>query len=315
MGLIDQVYEIKKGDAESYRRVLKNLQKEQIDHLFAPHESWRSVFFCRKITAAQKISFQKFARSLFFDRLIKKAIDLPDSLRQLSLLTPFDQDLAAKLKDYEKNGRPYTLSPEGHLSAPPGWASMNGQEKLLQDSKTYEALLHRLSLADKNFQRSILIFPGSVWATKRWTEEGFIQAGQDLQKKGYPIVIMGGPGEEALCKSIAQQIPQAIDLSGRTSLYESALLISHAALVIGNDSASSHLASVAGTPLLAVFGPTILEFGYRPWSAQAFILQDNELRCRPCGKHGHQKCPLGTHACMKNIAAREVVKKAELILR
>jgi len=71
-----------------------------------------------------------------------------------------------------------------------------------------------------------------------------------------------------------------------------------------------HLGSTAGTPTVSIFGPTILEFGYRPWNARAEIVQI-DLSCRPCGKHGAKKCPLGTHACMKGISSRVVITAAD----
>ncbi|MNL44308.1 Lipopolysaccharide core heptosyltransferase RfaQ [compost metagenome] len=125
---------------------------------------------------------------------------------------------------------------------------------------------------------------------------------------------MGGPGEEALAEDVASQIPGVRSLAGKTQIFESAQLIVRAALVVGNDSASTHLAAVCETPLIAIFGPTILKFGYRPWSAQSYVVEIPGLPCRPCGKHGPQKCPIGTHECMKGIAASEVVKTARTIL-
>jgi heptosyltransferase-2 len=59
----------------------------------------------------------------------------------------------------------------------------------------------------------------------------------------------------------------------------------------------------------------VIEFGYRPWQNQTFIMQDSGLACRPCGPHGHRQCPLGTHACMKNITAEKVFQLAQGILQ
>lgn len=126
---------------------------------------------------------------------------------------------------------------------------------------------------------------------------------------------MGGPGEEALAEEVAREIPRSVSVAGKTSILESAQLIARARLVVGNDSASTHLAAMCETPLIAVFGPTVLRFGFRPWSAQTYIAQKENLPCRPCGKHGHQVCPIKTHVCMRHLPAEQVLQTAETILR
>lgn len=314
-GLVDEIFEIKKGDRASYAKVLTQLRDHKIDHLISPHESWRTVFFCRQIRAKKKITYKKFFKSFFFDDLIERDYRLPDSLRQVSLLSNEDLDLKQKLAHYVQNGLPYQVQEQGLLTAPPDWSSMALREQFISDGKALSQIQQRCGLNELNLKKSVLIFPGSVWATKRWTESGFIEVGKALQAQGHPILVMGGPGEEELSARVAAQIPQAIFMAGKTSIYESALLIAQAALVIGNDSAASHMASMCETPLIALFGPTIIEFGYRPWSAQTYLLETRGLPCRPCGKHGHKVCPIGTHECMKKISASAVIKRAELILR
>ena len=55
-----------------------------------------------------------------------------------------------------------------------------------------------------------------------------------------------------------------IDATGRLTLLASAELIGRAALLVTNDSAPLHLASAMNTPTIAVFGPTVPEFGFGP---------------------------------------------------
>jgi heptosyltransferase-2 len=126
---------------------------------------------------------------------------------------------------------------------------------------------------------------------------------------------MGGPGEEELCEKIGQQIPGALNLAGRTSLLETTTVLSGAKLVVTNDSGGQHLAALSGVPTVAVFGPTVPEFGFIPWNKQAQVVENKTLACRPCGKHGHQICPIGTHICMTSITADQVVEKALLVLK
>lgn len=313
--LVDQVFEVEKGKSESYSKIVEHLRYSQVDNLISPHESLRTAFFCSQIKAQHKIAFQKAWNFVVFSKRTQRDVQLPDAMRQLSLLAPEDEQLARDLVQYSSQERPYAPQEQGHLSAPPKWASMSLRHQVLELSGIYESLKSRFPLKGFDEGKAILLFPGSVWATKRWTEEGFINTGKALKARGFEIYVMGGPGEEALAEQVAGQIPGAVSLAGKTKIIESAQLIARSALVIGNDSASTHLAAVCEVPLIAVFGPTILEFGYRPWSAESYVVQREGLKCRPCGKHGHKVCPIGTHECMKSISAEEVLRTAGFILR
>lgn len=313
--LADQVFEVEKGHSESYKKVLEHLKFADIDHLISPHESLRTVFFCAQIKAKHKVTYKKSWNFVVFSKRSKKNPALPDALRQLSLLSSEDPQLEQDIARYAANEKPYISNESGRLPEPPAWASMSLRHQILERTDVWNSLKSKFDLTGFEEGKAILLFPGSVWATKRWTEEGFVNSGKALAAKGFKIYVMGGPGEEALAESVAQQIPGSLSLAGKTKIFESAQLIARALLVIGNDSASTHLAAVCETPLIAVFGPTILEFGYRPWSAQSFVVQKEGLKCRPCGKHGHRVCPIGTHECMKDIPAEDVLKTAGFILR
>ena len=314
-GLIDELYEVQKGNSASYAEALQKIKSHQVDHLISPHESLRTVIFCSKIPARKKISFYKFWNFPFFQVRQVKPQAVPDSLRQISLLEFQDPKIKSQIQDYIQAVNPFQPDEQGHLPAPPSWASMSLRTRVIKDEKVFADLKEKFSLGFYSSKKVVLIFPGSVWATKRWTAEGFMAAGQALQKQGHQVIVMGGPGEEELAEKVAKGIPGSFSLAGKTSIYESAQLIAHAALVLGNDSASTHLAAVCETPLIAIFGPTVLEFGYRPWSAESYVVEKQGLHCRPCGKHGHKECPIGTHVCMTSISAAHVVERAEMILK
>lgn len=309
IGVVDQVLEIKKGEAESYRQVLKTLKSLEIEKIISPHESLRTAFFVQKLKAKRKVGFQKSWNGLFFNERVLKNYDLPDAIRQLSLLQNYDENLKQDIAQYRREGKPYAVGGQGQLAAVPAWSSMSLRAFYDERRSEIPALLEKLSLKEASLQKSVALFPGSVWATKRWTEEGFVQTGQTLAAEGVSVLVMGGPGEEALCQRVTEQIPGALNLCAKTSIYESALILSTLAAVIGNDSASMHLAATGEVPSVVIFGPTVLKFGFRPWQNQVAVVEKEGMACRPCGKHGHKACPLGTHACMKEITKDEVLAK------
>jgi len=300
--LVDKTYEIQKKNKASYKAALGQLQAWDFDLLLSPHESFTTALFSRSIRAKNKIGFRKWWNFLFFDRRVKKDLSLPDAIRQMSLLQEQDANLKSQIQLFHKRDLEWRKIGNELLTPVPDWAS-----PIVQLPSTWSELQSRFQLP----ARMVCLFPGSVWKTKQWTEEGFLEVGQKLQAQGRSVVIMGGPGEEELAGRIASLIPGAQSLAGRTSQLETLLILSRADVVVTNDSAGQHLAALVGAPTVSVFGPTVLEFGYRPWNSKSMIVERKGLSCRPCGKHGHHQCPIGTHECMKKISATEVLQKIE----
>ncbi|MEN0060098.1 MAG: glycosyltransferase family 9 protein, partial [Bdellovibrio sp.] len=88
--LVDQVFEIEKGKSDSYAKVVEHLRYVEVDNLISPHESLRTAFLSSQIKARHKIAFQKSWNFLFYSTRLPKNAQLPDALRQLSLLAPED---------------------------------------------------------------------------------------------------------------------------------------------------------------------------------------------------------------------------------
>jgi heptosyltransferase-2 len=85
-------------------------------------------------------------------------------------------------------------------------------------------------------------------------------------------------------------------------------------VLVTNDSAPMHLASAAGTPTVAIFGPTVPDFGYGPLAPLASAVGHDTLPCRPCDRHGPRRCPLGHHRCMRDLLPSDVAARARTLL-
>ena len=152
--------------------------------------------------------------------------------------------------------------------------------------------------------RFVALAPGSIWATKRWPYYAELAAALDRTS-----VIVGGIDDVPLANSIAAAAPgRAVSAAGALSLRASAALIERAAVLVTNDSAPLHLATAVGTPVVALFGPTVSEFGFGPRGPGDRILGMDDLACRPCSSHGPQTCPLGHHRCMRDLSVGTVAK-------
>jgi len=150
----------------------------------------------------------------------------------------------------------------------------------------------------------VAMAPGSVWATKRWPYYAELAARLAPQAR---IAVVGSADDTELARAIdAATGGRAIDATGQLTLLASAELIGRASVLITNDSAPLHLASAMGTPTIAVFGPTVPEFGFGPLAPRAAIAGRSELACRPCDRHGPRRCPLGHWRCMREITPEHV---------
>ena len=149
-------------------------------------------------------------------------------------------------------------------------------------------------------KKIILIAPGSKWFTKKWPEEYFRILIQKLVKRDDLLIIITGGKEE---KEIELNLDsKVLDLRGEISLLELAELTKRAILVVSNDSAPIHITSAfPNTRIIGIFGPTVKEFGFFPWSKNSKVFEINGLYCRPCSIHGGNSCPEKHFRCMKEI--------------
>ena len=155
----------------------------------------------------------------------------------------------------------------------------------------------------------ICLAPTSVWFTKQYPEEKWLELLAALPP-GLPVYLLGGPPDTAACERLTQAAgrPGLINLSGRLSLLASAALMRGAVLNYVNDSAPLHLCSAVDAPVCAIFCSTVPAFGFGPLSTFSRIVEHpGPLACRPCGLHGHARCPLGHFRCAREIETSQLL--------
>lgn len=159
-----------------------------------------------------------------------------------------------------------------------------------------------------------VVAPGSVWPTKRYPHYAKV-IDFVYDKLGMSVVLLGSSGDAAVSKSIADFAAHAnVNLTGQTDLVQSAAIISKARIVISNDSAAAHMAAAVNTPVVAIFGPTVPEFGFRPYTEKSAVVDIGKLYCRPCSRHGSQHCPQKHFRCMLELGPQKVFEAVELLL-
>lgn len=127
----------------------------------------------------------------------------------------------------------------------------------------------------------------------------------------HPMILLGGPEDAADGDIISRIDPAKIyNACGRFKLNESADLVRMAKLVVTHDTGLMHVAAAFRRPIISLWGNTVPAFGMTPYYPepaprhQAFEVTG--LRCRPCSKIGHRRCPKGHFNCMNQLPIAEI---------
>lgn len=156
-------------------------------------------------------------------------------------------------------------------------------------------------LIEKQNLKNFLVFvPSAAYELKRWPLSHWkhlIELNAHQQ-----IVILAGPHDDFTKELEIYQ--NVINLTGKTSLLESAYVISKAQVVVSNDTGLLHMSEQLGKLTLALMGPA--PFGY-PSRLDTTTILEKHLPCRPCSKHGQGPCTQKTYQeCMVTITPSEV---------
>lgn len=145
----------------------------------------------------------------------------------------------------------------------------------------------------------ITISPASIWPTKTLPLERWAVL-IDALPADKKVFLMGSASDiitcerlKALCKNQTIEI-----LAGKLSFLKDAALMACAEMNYVLDSGPLHICSAMNAPVTAVYCSTSTKYGFGPLSEHSFVIETKEkLSCRPCGAHGHKKCPQGHFKC------------------
>lgn len=168
---------------------------------------------------------------------------------------------------------------------------------------------------------------------KRWNTPGWHALIAWLQGGGLRVVITGGAGEDErvyVREVLAGAQAPVIDVSGRLRFAQTADLLRRAALYVGPDTATTHLAAACGAPTVALFGPTdprlwgpVPRLGLpAPYAKVALLqrrdnvalLQEPSLACVPCQEEGCDKHRESRAECLDVMSAARVIDAARAAL-
>lgn len=262
-------------------RKARELKKLSFDRVYSLHKSSRTALLLALSQIPLRIGFSSATIASLYTTRAFRDPTLHDVLRNLSILSA-----EAKIEDLEAELR---------LFAPP--------PELL--SARVRSLVERAN--------NVVLVPGSAWKTKMWQWQGYREVAEHFVACGKNVVVVGGPDEVAVAGRVADGLPVE-NVAGQSSIGELLALIKSAALVVCNDSMALHVASAFKIPSVPIFCATSPLFGFGPWRTRSSIIEMEGLPCKPCRRHGSNRCPTGTESCMKDVPASRVIDAAERLL-
>jgi ADP-heptose:LPS heptosyltransferase len=125
------------------------------------------------------------------------------------------------------------------------------------------------------------------------------------------LFLFGGRGEEeAVLRRWENTYENTRNVAGRYPLEEELVLMSRLDVLVSMDSANMHLASLAGTKVISVWGATHPYAGFYGYGQrEEYAVQVEGLPCRPCSIFGNRTCRRGDRACMNGIDPERIIHK------
>ena len=284
---VDFIVYDKKGKERGFASLMKKLGEARAvkpDLVFCLHRSVRSGVIARWSGAPAIWGFKEASGHLFYTDEVSR------------------QD---RVFEAEKNLRFLEARfniPRGELSPYP---ELFCDER---DRHTAEDLVGRGDYA--------VLAPSSVWATKRWPADRFGELAARIVDNGSRVVLVSGGSKEE--KAVVDELMRAfknargdssqlVNLAGKTSPGVLKAVLARAKFAVCNDSAPLHIAIAMGRPGVAIFGPTVKSQGFFPLAEARWDVAENSgLDCRPCGEHGHNRCPKEHFRCMLQVSVDDV---------
>jgi heptosyltransferase II len=269
-------------------RLLKKLRAKSYELIIIPHRSLRSALIGRLLKPSVSIGFDRSTGRLLLSNIVHYNPADHEIDRNLSLLDPLSIQI-------NRNELPL-LYPSA------------------EDADVVDSVLKNFNVSKDS--SIVAIAPGTIWNTKRWPPDRFAALCRQLSSACSAVILIGGKEDIALCEEITgmAKSKNIFNAAGKLSLLQSAELIKLSRVVISNDSAPMHIAVAIKTPVIAIFGATVPEFGFAPRGKNDILIEIKGLKCRPCSIHGGDKCPIETFECMMAISAEMVFNQVEPFL-
>ena len=163
------------------------------------------------------------------------------------------------------------------------------------------------------------IQPGAGRQIKEWDPVRFAEVGAALARsRGVKVVLIGSTSDRGALDAVRAAWPRdvlpLVQLPPETDLVVLAAVLERLALFITGDTGPMHLAASMGTPILAIFGPS-LPSRYAPLSPRSRIVRI-DIPCSPCNllRRPPERCVGHVPDCLAGIDSARVIQTANEML-
>jgi len=263
--------------------------------------------FCGWLAAPRRVGLLPTQRSKRWWKapLLERAVESPENLARPLAYRKLAEALGIAW-------RPAMVAPTAH-TADGAWRALVG--------------------FDAAAERFAVLHVAPRFRYKRWNTPGWHALMGWLHGQGLRVVVTGGLAENEhvyVREVIAGAPAPVVNVAGRLSFAQTADLLRRAAIFVGPDTATTHLAAACGTPTVALFGPT----DPRLWGpiprdglAQPYekvmplqrrervaLLQEPSLDCVPCQQEGCDRHRDSRAECLDRMDAARVIAAAQGLL-
>jgi ADP-heptose:LPS heptosyltransferase len=123
-------------------------------------------------------------------------------------------------------------------------------------------------------------YSGRADDKKLWSIDAYIALGNALQAHipKLRIVITGTNNEAFLAKKFEKNVPNTINLVGKTTVADLSALMKRADLFIAHDCGVFHIAAASNVPIVGIYGPTSpIATGPFPVKSQHKVIKKDEM--------------------------------------
>ncbi len=272
------------------------MEMETFDELYCFDKEPRATALAAKIAAARKIGFgiSPMGHTICLNTESEYAyrLGIDDSLKFRTNTKTYPELV------FDCAGLPYD----------------DPQEYILPDLSTEiregERYLQSLGVSPGDLKIGLNTGAGDVFATKKWTEEGYIRLADRLAKElGAKILLLGGPGEIDRNRKIAAATQQPVINTGNDNpIRRFAGIVGNCSLMVTGDTLAMHIAIGLKVPVVVMLGPTCHQEIELYGRGNKLI---SSFECSPCYRAVCPKEP----TCMDAVEVEAVFKSVAGLLQ
>lgn len=270
--------------------LLKNeIKKNQYDLIIDLHNNLRTFYLKLFLFAFKKITFRKYSFRKFL--LVKFKVKFLKNFPGISF---------RYLKTLEKVN-----------------LSVDDNRILFPEIFDDQASIDYSADSGNNFygKKLVCVIPSSRHYTKTYPPELFADLINLFDKNKFTFLLAGKDDDKKNIDTIISLTGEnTIDYCNKLTLLELNGLIKKCKLVVTGDTGPMHIAETANVPIVLLAGSSVKEFGFYPVSNNVIILENNNLKCRPCSHIGRSDCPKGHFKCMRDITPELIYEKSISLL-